>query len=74
MDGLLGCKTGITDAAGPCFGGYYEKQGMKIAIVLCHAKSMEQRWFEIETLVEWTKNNKNEMIKQAKKEKLRSKY
>lgn len=24
MDGMLGCKTGITDAAGPCFGGYYE--------------------------------------------------
>ena len=23
MDGLYGCKTGITTAAGPCFAGYY---------------------------------------------------
>lgn len=58
MDGLLGCKTGITDAAGPCFGGYYEsskKDAMKLAIVLCHAKSLDHRWVEIETLVDWTK-------------------
>jgi D-alanyl-D-alanine carboxypeptidase len=58
MNGLLGCKTGITDAAGPCFGGYYEckkKEGMKLAIVLCHAKSLDHRWVEIEALVDWTK-------------------
>ena len=24
-DGIIGCKTGITNAAGPCFAGYYEK-------------------------------------------------
>jgi D-alanyl-D-alanine carboxypeptidase len=50
MEGLLGCKTGITDAAGPCFGGYYEnnkKDGMKLAIVLCHAKTLDHRWVEI---------------------------
>ena len=23
--GILGCKTGITSAAGPCFAGYYER-------------------------------------------------
>lgn len=26
-DGIIGCKTGITNAAGPCFCGYYEKDG-----------------------------------------------
>lgn len=24
MPGLIGCKTGITQAAGPCLAGYYE--------------------------------------------------
>jgi len=28
MDGLKGCKTGITASAGPCFAGYYEKDGL----------------------------------------------
>jgi D-alanyl-D-alanine carboxypeptidase (penicillin-binding protein 5/6) len=34
FDGLYGCKTGITKPAGPCFAGYYEKNGMKLALVL----------------------------------------
>lgn len=25
VDGFIGCKTGITNAAGPCFCGYFEK-------------------------------------------------
>ena len=24
-NGFIGCKTGVTNAAGPCFAGYYEK-------------------------------------------------
>jgi D-alanyl-D-alanine carboxypeptidase (penicillin-binding protein 5/6) len=28
MGGLIGCKTGITTAAGPCFAGFYEKDGL----------------------------------------------
>jgi len=28
MDGLIGCKTGITTAAGPCFAGFYEKDDL----------------------------------------------
>ena len=69
MEGLLGCKTGITDAAGPCFGGYYEQIkkdgtiGMKLAIVLCHAETLDHRWVEIRSLVDWTKENKKEIIK-----------
>jgi D-alanyl-D-alanine carboxypeptidase len=27
MEGIKGCKTGITSSAGPCFAGYYEKDG-----------------------------------------------
>jgi D-alanyl-D-alanine carboxypeptidase len=44
LDGLYGCKTGITTAAGPCFAGYYEKDGMKLALILCHSKSSDIRW------------------------------
>jgi len=47
LDGLIGCKTGITTAAGPCFCGYYELDGLKIAIILCHSRSMEIRWLEV---------------------------
>ena len=39
QEGLLGCKTGITSAAGPCFAGYYEMGDTKLAIVLCHSRS-----------------------------------
>lgn len=51
--GILGCKTGITTAAGPCFAGYYEKGNTKLAIILCHSKTMDHRWEEIKALVEW---------------------
>ena len=44
FDGLYGCKTGITSAAGPCFAGYYEKDGIKLALILCHSRTMEIRW------------------------------
>ena len=51
--GILGCKTGITTAAGPCFAGYYEYGETKLAIILCHSKTMDHRWEEIKALVEW---------------------
>ena len=47
FDGLKGCKTGVTQAAGPCFAGYYEKDGLKLALVLCNSVSMDHRWVEI---------------------------
>ena len=47
FNGLYGCKTGITKPAGPCFAGYYEKNGLKLALVLCHSRSMSIRWIEI---------------------------
>ena len=56
LDGLIGCKTGITTAAGPCFSGYYEADGLKLAIVLCCSRSMEIRWIEIQRLVNYVKS------------------
>ena len=53
LPGILGCKTGITTSAGPCFAGYYEKGNTKLAIILCHSKTMDHRWEEIKILVQW---------------------
>lgn len=47
FEGLIGTKTGITSAAGPCFSGYYEKDNYKLALVLCNTRHMEARWIEI---------------------------
>ena len=60
LDGIKGCKTGITNAAGPCFAGYYEKDGLKLALVLCHSNSLEDRWVEIKQMVDFVicKTNK----------------
>jgi D-alanyl-D-alanine carboxypeptidase len=57
-EGVLGCKTGITNAAGPCFAGYYENEDTdtKLAIILCHSKSLEARWLEVEQMINWYKS------------------
>ena len=41
MPGFVGCKTGITDAAGPCYCGCFEKEGEKLIIVVLNSKTME---------------------------------
>ena len=52
--GFIGCKTGITDAAGPCFSGCYEGQeGERLLVVVLNSRSMEQRWVEVPQMVEW---------------------
>ena len=53
FQGLYGCKTGITSPAGPCFAGYYEKKGLKLALILLHSASQDQRWIEISRMVNW---------------------
>jgi D-alanyl-D-alanine carboxypeptidase len=53
FDGLYGCKTGITRPAGACFAGYYEKNGLKLALVLLSSQSMDARWVEIQKMVHW---------------------
>ena len=56
-EGVLGCKTGITNAAGPCFAGYYENEESetRLALILCHSKSLDARWVEIEEMINWYK-------------------
>ena len=53
--GYVGCKTGITDAAGPCLSAVYHKDGYNFVIILLNAKSMEVRWQEVPQLVEFAK-------------------
>jgi D-alanyl-D-alanine carboxypeptidase len=53
VDGFIGCKTGITDPAGPCFCGGYEKDNEKFIVVVLSSKTMEQRWIEVPKIVEW---------------------
>lgn len=39
----VGCKTGVTDPAGPCFSGFYEnkKSGERFCVVVLKCKTME---------------------------------
>ena len=66
--GLYGCKTGITAPAGPCFAGYYERKGLKLAIVLLSSASMDQRWIEVSRLVHWTQTAYCKYLDYAKRE------
>jgi len=56
LDGLIGCKTGITAPAGPCFSAYYEKDGLNLVIVILNSRSSEARWTEIEKMIFWVRN------------------
>lgn len=71
FEGLIGTKTGITAAAGPCFSGYYEKDDYKLALVLANSRTMEVRWIEIQKMVHWiqkaTKQRKAHMLREKKK-------
>ena len=51
MKGFSGAKTGVTDAAGPCLAAYYKSANHIFAIVICHSKSMDARWDEVQLLV-----------------------
>lgn len=44
QQGYIGCKTGITDAAGPCLSAAYQKDGFFFVMILLNSKSMEARW------------------------------
>jgi D-alanyl-D-alanine carboxypeptidase len=67
-DGFIGCKTGITDPAGPCFCGGYEKGNDKYIVVVLNSKSMEQRWIEVPKIVDWA------VRKQRAQDELKDKY
>ena len=51
----IGCKTGVTETAGPCFSGFYENNetGEKYCVVVLSCKSMEARWHEVPKMVKW---------------------
>lgn len=70
--GILGCKTGITNAAGPCFAGYYETEETNLALILCHSASLDHRWTEIKSMVEWY--NRTILSKLKKERKLRFRF
>ena len=60
--GYNGCKTGITEAAGPCCSVTYAKDGQCFAIVLLNSISMKERWIEVPNLVEWVVSRPQLMI------------
>lgn len=47
VSGYIGCKTGITPAAGPCLSACYEKNGSSFIVCLLQSKTMEDRWLEV---------------------------
>jgi len=51
----VGCKTGVTESAGPCFSGFYEngETGDKYCVVVLSCKTMESRWVEVPKMVKW---------------------
>jgi D-alanyl-D-alanine carboxypeptidase len=57
--GTLGCKTGITPSAGPCFAGYFSRydndqvEPDNCIVIVLNSKSMEARWVEVPALVKW---------------------
>ncbi len=59
FEGTLGCKTGVTQTAGPCFSGCFarrqpnEQMTDNVIVVVLGCKSMEQRWTEVPLLVKW---------------------
>jgi serine-type D-Ala-D-Ala carboxypeptidase (penicillin-binding protein 5/6) len=68
MEGIIGTKTGITNSAGPCFAGYYELNGKRLALILCHSKSMDSRWEEIRNMVSWAEPELDRLKAIAQKE------
>lgn len=52
-DHWIGCKTGVTDPAGPCFSGYYENGADVYCIVVLKSKTMDQRWVEVPRMLDW---------------------
>ena len=55
--GWNGVKTGITPNAGPCLAATVNKsfaeKDYEFLVILGGCKSMEQRWEEVNELVEW---------------------
>ena len=77
MPGMIGTKTGITQPAGPCFAGYYEdpeEENIKLAIILCHSSSMNQRWEEVRLIVDWYKKEQKRIQEMKRRAEARKTY
>jgi D-alanyl-D-alanine carboxypeptidase len=57
-EGWNGVKTGVTNAAGPCFAGHYKKGEDAYIVVLLCSSSMDIRWVECPRLVSWIIENR----------------
>lgn len=61
-EGWSGIKTGITPNAGPCLAASFYKvlAGIEyeFLVVLLNSESMEARWKEVASLVEWAIMNR----------------
>lgn len=64
---FVGCKTGVTDTAGPCFSGCFEQSGEQICVIVLNSKSLEQRWVEVPLMAEWAVKRKQITKAMAKK-------
>ncbi len=53
--GLIGGKTGWTPAAGVCFAGFYERDGVKLTCVALKSDGWGYIWEEIEKMALWGK-------------------
>jgi len=53
FDGACGVKTGFTDLAGYCFAGASNKDGHDLYAVALDSSSSEQRFTDVETLLQW---------------------
>jgi D-alanyl-D-alanine carboxypeptidase len=62
VPGFVGCKTGVTDSAGPCFSGCFEAQGERICIIVLNSKTMDQRWIEVPMMAEWAIRRKQRIM------------
>ena len=53
QEGYIGCKTGVTDAAGPCLSAVWEQDETALVFILMCSQSMDARWKEVPRLLEW---------------------
>lgn len=57
VDGVLGVKTGFTDAAGECFAGAVEQNGTRLISAVLNSTSSSMRFTDTRTLWEWAYEN-----------------
>lgn len=65
-NGNIGGKTGVTDAAGTCFAGVYERDGRKlIGVVLkCDRNNNDKRFEDLKSMMDYSYDAKKETFKE----------